>query len=62
MHWNSLLIAGLMIAAGIGTAAIIGGVIALADRLKRQPLPPETQDDFTAAILKWGDMQDRVRK
>jgi hypothetical protein len=61
MDFETLLVAGLVIAI-VGGAGAAAAVIVLADRLKRQPLPPETQDDFTAAVLKWGDMQDRARK
>ena len=61
MNLETLLVAGLVIAI-VGGAGAALAVMVLTDRLKRQPMPPETQDDFTAAILKWGDMQDRARK
>ncbi len=62
MDWDTLLVAGLVIGMSLGTAAVIVAAIVLAHRAERRTPPAETQDDFTASILKWGDMQDQVRK
>jgi hypothetical protein len=62
MDWDTLLVAGLVTAMSLGTAAVIVAVIVLAHRAERPDRPAETQDEFTASILKWGDMQEQVRK
>lgn len=62
MDWQTFLIAVLVIGGSLGTAAVILAAIVLGHRAERPETPAETQDEFTASILKWGDMQDQVRK
>jgi hypothetical protein len=62
MDWDTLLVAGLVIGMSLGTAAVIIAAIVLAHRFEPPERPAETQDDFTAAIRRWADMREGVRK
>jgi hypothetical protein len=65
MDFDTFLVPLLVISMRLGTAAVILAVVVLTHRDPRQPRPeaqPETQDDFTASVLRWGRMQDGVRK
>ena len=64
MSFDHFVTAFLVLGMSLGTAAVIVACIVIAERgNRRDPAPqPETQDDFTAAIRRWGAMQDGVRK
>lgn len=61
MTFDTFLVALFVGAISLGTAAVILACIVLTHRDTPEP-QPETQDDFTASVLRWGRMQDRVRK
>lgn len=62
MSFETILTALFVGGSSLGVAIAIVAAVVTGQRDAPPPAPDETQDEFTAAVLKWGDMQDRMRK
>ena len=51
-------LAGLCAFAAVGVSIMLTWVAAL--RLQKLKADPETQDDFTVSIARWGKVQERI--
>jgi len=55
---TAFVLAGICAIAAIGVSIMLTWVAAL--RLKKFTAEPETQDDFTVSIARWGKVQERI--
>ncbi|MFT6668614.1 MAG: hypothetical protein ACJAVZ_000060 [Afipia broomeae] len=55
---TAFVLAGICAIAAIGVSIIMTWVAAV--RLQKLTADPETQDDFTVSIARWGKVQERI--